>query len=247
MSNILDRLKNLENERPSVLRTAEPVLPRSYNSSQKTSSRKRVAFLFVAILVASSGLAYKFKHLILPNHQVAAAPVIDLTLAENQQNDRAVASYKKGDYNKSVEALEALVKAHPERAEFHVNLAMAYLQLSKFDKAEEQLKLAIALDPKNSVAHNNLGLIARQTKQEQLAEKSFTQAYELDSKSPEITLNLASHYEKTGQLKKSAEFYQRYIGLPNADRANVELLKKRIPRLNSLAAQTARFNEEEGT
>lgn len=246
MSNILDRLKNLENEQSSVLRTADPVVSRS-RRAKKIDTRKRVAFLLTAITVASAGLAYKFKHLLIPNTPVAVAASLDLSQLENQKNDAAVADHQKGDYAKAVETLESLVKAHPKRAEFHLNLAMAYQHLSKFDQAHEHLKLAIEIDPKDSYVHNNLGMLALQTKKQELAEKSFLKAYELNSTSPEITFNLASFYEKSGQLKQSAETYQKYISLPNSDKAIVELLKKRIPRLNSLSAQAERATEEEGT
>ena len=240
MSNILDRLKNLGNERPSVLRTADPVVSRS-KVSKKGKSRKTV-ILFVAILIACCALGYQFKSRFYPVAPAAAAPVADPAQFENQKNDLAIATFKQGEFSKSVEAFETLVKEHPERAEFHVNLAMAYQQLSKFDKAQEQLQLAVTLDPKDSYAHNNLGLLALQTKQMKLAEKSFTQAYELNSESPEITLNLASYFEKTGQLKKSVVTYQKYLTLPKADQKTAELIKKRIPRLNSLSVQ-----EEDGT
>ncbi len=240
MSNILNRLKNLKNERTSVLRTAEPVVSR-FDSTKKRKSRTRV-ILFVAILIACSTLGYQAKLRFYPTPAPAAAPAIDLANLENQQNDLAITTYKQGDYTKSVEAFETLVNSHPKRAEFHVNLAMAYQQLSKFDKAQEQLQLAVELDPKDSYAFNNLGLLALQTKQLKLAEKSFTQAYELNSQSPEITLNLASYYEKTKQLKKSVVTYQRYLKLPKADQKTAELVKKRIPRLSSLSVQ-----EEEGT
>lgn len=242
MSNILNRLKNLENERPTVLRTADMVPSRS-----RSNTRKRVVPILTVIIMVCAGLAYHLKDYFLPQPSVAVATAIDLSRIENEKNDRAIAAYQKSDYKTAVETLEALVKAHPERAEFHMNLAMAYQQLSKFDKAHEQLKIAIALEPNDSYAHNNLGLLALQTKQEELAEKSFAKAFELNPKSPEITLNLASYYEKTGQLKKSVETYQRYVSLPKADKIKIELLKKRIPRLSSLSAQGAREEEEEGT
>ena len=236
MSNILDRLRNLKNERPSVLRTAGPVVSRS-----RSNTRMRVVF-FLAISVACSVLGYQNRHRFNSAPLPVAAPSADAAMIENQRNEAAIATFKQGDFAKSVEAFELLVKEHPERAEFHVNLAMAYQQLSKFDKAQEHLELATTLDPKDSYALNNLGLLALQTKQLKLAEKSFTQAYELNSQSPEITLNLASYFEKTGQLKKSVVTYQKYLSLPKADQKTAELIKKRIPRLNSLSTQ-----EEEGT
>lgn len=246
MSNILNRLKNLESERPSVLRAADPVVSRSQRSS-KGNKRKRL-ILFVAIIISLAfGAAYQFRSHFLPAQPIVAEPVVTASLIENQKNELAVASYKLGEFSKSVEMLEGLVKAQPKRADFHVNLAMAYQQLSKFDKAQEHLQIAISLDPKESYAHNNLGLLAQQTKNSKLAEKSFEKAYELNPQSPEIVLNLASFYEKSNQLQKSVMAYQKYVALPKADQKIVELVKKRIPRLNSLSVQPELAEEEEGT
>lgn len=241
MSNILDRLKNLENERPTVLGSAAAVPSRR----QIKKSRKPVVLaLFTLIAIAVGFLGVQIKMKLSQKFETPVPVAVDLSHALDQKNQAAVDAYEKADYKASTEAFESLVKQVPDKAEFHVNLAMSYQQLAKFEEAKKELKRAIELDPKNSVALNNLGLIAAQQKENKLAEESLKKAFDLNDQSPEITLNLASFYEKTGRLKKSVEAYQRYVALPKADKSTVNLIKKRLPRLNSLSAQ---LDEDEGT
>lgn len=245
MSNILERLKDLEHERPTVLNTAGAVPSRAQRSSKKR--RLTPLLLFAAILISLAGFfAMQLKARFYPPAHEPTSPSVDVAQIQNQKNQIAVELYLHGEYGKSVESFEELTKSHPESVELHINLAMAYQQLAKFEKAQQELQFALEKDPKNTVALNNLGLLALETKQFKLAGQSLTKAYELESNSPQITLNLASFFEKTGQIKKSLQVYQHFIALSTADQATVELVKKRIPRLSSLSAQIDR-NEGEGT
>lgn len=239
MSQILKRLNNNE-PGSSKLRVAGEV---PSHRVRRASSGKRKFFLFVAIVLSSVVLAYQFKTRVFPALQSPTAPTLTVEEFQNQKNQSAIEAYQTGDASKSVAIFNDLIKEQPARPEFHINLAMALAKEGRFDLAQEALQVAVKLDPKNSYAFNNLGMIALQTKQQTLAEESFLRAIELNPSSPEILFNLASFYEKTGDLGRSIASYEKFVQKPGANKATVDQVRRRLPRLHSLSAQLLR---EEG-
>jgi Flp pilus assembly protein TadD len=239
MSQILKRLNNNENG-SAVLRPAAQV---HSHRVRRASSTKRKFFLFVAIAFSSAVLAYQIKTRVLPAFQTAGTPSFTTEELQNQKNQSGIEAFQAGDAKKSITIFKSLVKEQPNRPEFHMNLAMAFAKDGHFDLAQEALQVAVKLDPKNSYAFNNLGMIALQTKQQGLAEESFLKALALNPTSPEILFNLASFYEKTGDLGRSIASYEQFVQKPTANKTTVEQVKRRLPRLHSLSAQLLR---EEG-
>lgn len=236
MSEILKRLNN-NNSGTGRLRPAGQV---PSHRVRRSSSKKRMFFLFTAIAMSCGVLAYQIKTRVFPAFQSASTPAFTAEELQNQKNQTGIEAYQAGDAKKSITIFKQLVKEQPTRAEFHINFAMALSKDGHFDLAQESLQVAVKLDSKNSFAFNNLGMVAVQTKQFELAEESFLKALELNPTSPEILFNLASFYEKTGDIERSIASYEQFVEKPGANKSTVEQVKRRLPRLHSLNAQLSR-------
>ena len=66
---------------------------------------------------------------------------------------------RRGDNADAVEVYEYALKLEPDRASYHVNLAIAYDQAASSDKAIQQLEQALELDPSLEIAYQRLGEI----------------------------------------------------------------------------------------
>lgn len=77
--------------------------------------------------------------------------------------ETAMAFAKAGEYDKSIELLNKVVKAAPNNAIASINLALVYKQQGKLKEAEDSLKLALIAEPENPVAHNEYALVYRKT------------------------------------------------------------------------------------
>lgn len=95
------------------------------------------------------------------------------------------------NFDQAVRNLEEGLKAAPENATLHVDLAVALLERGKatnsqadFDNSRQHLLEAIKLEPASLEAHFNLGLLYQTRQSWQEAEESWRQYLRVDSNSP---------------------------------------------------------------
>jgi Tfp pilus assembly protein PilF len=100
---------------------------------------------------------------------------------------------KAEDYQKSIELLTKVIKASPNQAIPHINLALAYKKLGKLNESEEQLQLALTAEPDNPVANNEYALLYRKTGR-------FTEARQLYEKTLEKYPNFVMVHKNLGIL-----------------------------------------------
>lgn len=77
--------------------------------------------------------------------------------------EAAMALVNAGEYEKSIELFNKVIKAVPNNAISSINLALVYKKLGKLKQAEESLKQALIAEPENPVAQNEYALIYRKT------------------------------------------------------------------------------------
>jgi tetratricopeptide (TPR) repeat protein len=68
--------------------------------------------------------------------------------AEELQLNLAIANSRNGDISRAIDILSLLVKEHPNSAQAHSNLGIAYTQQDRYREAASQFQKAIQLDPR---------------------------------------------------------------------------------------------------
>src|SRR6201999_4346690 len=66
-------------------------------------------------------------------------------------NDRAIAVYKKGDYDQSLHLLDEIIQRFPESGLAYANRGAVYFQIGKFDEAIKDYTEAIGLGRNEAV------------------------------------------------------------------------------------------------
>lgn len=78
-------------------------------------------------------------------------------------------------------------------------------------EAEAALRRALALEPKSSLAHNQLGNVCLLTHRPDEALAHYQAAVESAPGNPEALYNLAMRYEARGDVRRAAEYYERFL------------------------------------
>jgi tetratricopeptide (TPR) repeat protein len=87
-----------------------------------------------------------------------------LTLAQANSSDvdrafaRATELHERGDLDGAIRGYQAILAAHPERADVRSNLGAAYSRLGRYEDAIQQYKQALARDTRNQTIRFNLAL-----------------------------------------------------------------------------------------
>lgn len=91
--------------------------------------------------------------------------------------DQASAMIKEAKYDKAIELLEKVIAQSPGMTAPHINVAIAYRQISKPEQAEQHLEKALESIPGHPVASNEYGLLLRKAgrfaESRQIYEKSL--------------------------------------------------------------------------
>lgn len=77
----------------------------------------------------------------------------------SKNNLQGLTDYNQGNYSEAVTSYEAAITLDNTKAEYYINLAMAYIELGQYQNALTQLDFAIELDPKNQSAYRSRGIV----------------------------------------------------------------------------------------
>jgi len=83
---------------------------------------------------------------------------------------------KKGNYEKTVEAYQEVIRINPDYTYIYYNLGWAYTELEKYQEAVDAFKEAVKQNPEDADAHYGLGWTYSQLKDYGKAVESFKQA-----------------------------------------------------------------------
>src|SRR5215213_3316886 len=89
---------------------------------------------------------------------VAGVSAQDSSAAVDREFERATQLHESGDLQGAIRAYQAILAAHPKRADVRSNLGAAYSGLGQYEAAIEQYKQALAIDPVNQPVRFNLAL-----------------------------------------------------------------------------------------
>jgi O-antigen ligase/Tfp pilus assembly protein PilF len=115
-----------------------------------------------------------------------------------------------GEYQKGIDALQAVIQAYPFHMNALLNMGAAQGGLKKYDKAMTYYEKVLEIKPDHSKAHNNMADIYMNQKKYGKAIESFQKAAATESYNPNILYNMAiaqihlKEYEQAAQsLKKT--------------------------------------------
>lgn len=120
--------------------------------------------------------------------------------------------------------LKKAIRQHPEDAEAHYNLGMAYLHLGRNLEALEVLQKTVSLDPRSAVAHLGRGVAFSRLGKGLQAVEAFRRAVALNPDDPLFYLNLGIAYRQLGRHRRGMQFIIQAIRLkPDYPEAHYEL------------------------
>src|SRR5205085_11173666 len=96
--------------------------------------------------------------------RVAIALLAPAALAQGGATDadrafaRATELHQAGDIEGAIRGYQAILAAHPDRADVRSNLGAAYSRLGRYEDAIQQYKQALARDTRNQTIRFNLAL-----------------------------------------------------------------------------------------
>ncbi|MCB0420779.1 MAG: tetratricopeptide repeat protein [Bdellovibrionales bacterium] len=252
MSRVLDQLKKLKRlnksqiHSPEALATSEELRgPRNGNPLLDLlwQHKKIIKAVAMAAVFGISVSTMMQKVLFKATETEALVPPSPYDI-QMENNDRALRFYQQGQFQQARDVWQKLSKLYPQNKEVRVNLAMSFKKLKQNKQAIEELQRLIQLDPQYGVAYNNLALLAAEEGNFLLAQNSLEAAISHAPNLVEPLFNLASLYERIGSFQQSILYYKKFVTHPNAEQQMVQTVKKRLPRLHSIAVLMA--NKKEG-
>lgn len=106
---------------------------------------RRAAIVIVSLLITVALFA-------------VAVPAQDSSAAVDSEFERATQLHQSGDLQGAIRAYQAILAAHPKRADVRSNLGAAYSGLGQYEAAIQQYKQALAIDPVNHPVRFNLAM-----------------------------------------------------------------------------------------
>ena len=76
-----------------------------------------------------------------------------------KHNEAGLASYAKQDYNSAIDSFTSAIALDNRKADYYINLAMAYIETGEYQNALTQIEFALQLEPKNQSAYRSKGII----------------------------------------------------------------------------------------
>lgn len=76
-----------------------------------------------------------------------------------KHNETGLASYAKQDYNSAINSFTSAIAMDNRKADYYINLAMAYIETGDYQNALTQIEFALQLEPKNQSAYRSKGII----------------------------------------------------------------------------------------
>jgi arylsulfatase A-like enzyme/Tfp pilus assembly protein PilF len=109
--------------------------------------------------------------------------------------------------------LEDMVRGHPDYAEGHNYLGIAYGRLGMPNEARVEFEKVLELDPSSARTYNNLGSLALARGDFREAERLLTEALRYDPDLASAHNGLGVVYARTGDLVRSVESWRRAVEL----------------------------------
>jgi len=106
-------------------------------------------------------------------------------------------------YSEAVGYYKKAIGLHPDYADLHNNLGVAYYKQEDLDNAIPEFRKAIEINPKYANAHNNLGMAYRKKGDRELAEEEFKKAQNLDGENVMADYELGRHYYSGGMFDEN--------------------------------------------
>src|SRR5678815_331913 len=106
---------------------------------------RRAAIVIVSLLITVALFA-------------VAVSAQDASAAVDIEFERAPQLHQSGDLQGAIRAYQAILAAHPKRADVRSNLGAAYSGLGQYEAAIQQYKQALAIDPVNHPVRFNLAM-----------------------------------------------------------------------------------------
>ncbi|MFL0802489.1 MAG: hypothetical protein K6L81_02145 [Agarilytica sp.] len=149
-----------------------------------------------------------------PTTKTPTAVVSTLSPIDREYYEKALNTFDKAAYKKSLKALQKLDKKYPNHLGIKINLATNYLLLARVDLANNTAQQALSINNTVAEVHNILGLIAIEQKAYQKAETEYLLAVTLNKKFAEAHYNIALLYDVYFQdINKAYAYYNSYLKL----------------------------------
>jgi len=162
-----------------------------------------VILVMASILVLSTGNRCRSQE----NAQITGSRNRDPVIAECLSGGHKAAS--EGNFDEALRTFNACVEKHPNSAEAHFFLGMAYLQKEDIDKATGALKKAVQMDPNNLDAVATLGKVYSLDKQKlSLARELLERVLSFAPLKDDVRFALARVYELSGEKQKCLKEFQ---------------------------------------
>jgi Flp pilus assembly protein TadD len=117
------------------------------------------------------------------------------------------------DLPRALALLEGLAADHPDFAEAHNSLGVAYARTGRAGDAEREFARVLELDPSSASAENNLGSLALLRGDSQSAVKHLERALELDPGSASASNGLGVARARAGDLDGGIAAWRRAVEL----------------------------------
>ena len=102
-----------------------------------------------------------------------------------------------------------VLQDHPNLAEAHADYAVTLVRLQRFSEALPVFAKAISLGYQEAIGYNFMGNALMAEGRAEEAVRAYEQAAALDPQYPTPLVNLALHYQESGDREKAREYFQR--------------------------------------
>ncbi len=96
-----------------------------------------------------------------------------------KHNQAGMEAYQKKDYATAINSYSSAITLDNTKADYYINLAMAYVETGEYENALTQISFALELEPKNQAAYRSKGIIYIALNDYENAILAFEQALQL--------------------------------------------------------------------
>jgi tetratricopeptide (TPR) repeat protein len=131
------------------------------------------------------------------------------------QHKLAFAYYGVGEFSKTIEVLENLLRANPPRQDqIYFLLANSYFSMGKLEQSESAFRKAIELNPKEALYYESYAVLLRKEGPSRVEDAlvQLKQAIKLSPQDPAILLQLGLCYESKSDVKQAVAPLEAAVG-----------------------------------
>ena len=130
-----------------------------------------------------------------------------------EQINSIIALISSGQTQEALEAIEALIKDHPNKPILYNISGACYAGLGQLDNAIISYEKALAIKPDYADAHNNLGNALIRLGKLDAAVNSLEKAIAIKPDYADAYFNLGNSFQKLGQLNAAVNSYEKVIAI----------------------------------